>query len=317
MPDGRKLSTTQLTEARAEAVALVGEGLPVAEVARRLGVSRPTIYNALKLAADGGAGLQAARRGRKKGTGSALSAQQQLELVTALSGWPIKAGINRRLWTRQLVSDLVQTRFQMALSDRVIADYCVRWGLDLDSKSSSPLERAAPAVREWLSENLDSLLDRVAGEQATLLWMNKHARLPDEPWTVNAGQAGRRYFVSVSNQQGRLQWMVTRGAFNAATQLALLKRLVADQPLRRKVILVRHSASVFGSGDVQAWLADHSRDVQVLPPEEALDVEEEKPVKALRETPGAPASPPSPACDQPLDDEGPGPLGWSDTALDP
>jgi transposase len=288
--DGRSLSPEQLAQRRLQAVELKAAGMAITDIAARVGLSRPAVYTALRLAVDPEkAALEPARRGKKKGTGSLLNEAQQAEVLAAQRKRPVHSGLKRWLWTRALIGELVFRRFQIRLSDRVLANYCSAWGLE--GATGSPLERCSPAVQDWWTEHGDAVLSRVGAERAVLYWTNARGRLVHNLWGAGVKRLDRLYSVSACDQKGRLYWAVNRGPFGPERQISFFNRLLADQPRRRKVLVMRDAAATFAP-DVRHWLSDMAGQIEVLPPLSAVPPPE-RPARKRR----APPSPPLPAFD--------------------
>lgn len=98
--DGRAF----LASLRTAAVTRVEAGEGVAQVSRNMGVSRSSIYEWLRQARSAPEKLQASPL---QGRPSALSPDGLHDLATALLAEPERSGLTGRLWTRELVNELV------------------------------------------------------------------------------------------------------------------------------------------------------------------------------------------------------------------
>ncbi|WP_062431508.1 helix-turn-helix domain-containing protein [Herbidospora daliensis] len=107
--DGRAF----LASLRTTAVTRVEAGERVAQVSRNMGVSRSSVYEWLRQARSGPEKLQASPL---QGRPSALSPDGLHDLAVALLAGPESAGLTGRLWTRELVNELVSRDHGVSLT---------------------------------------------------------------------------------------------------------------------------------------------------------------------------------------------------------
>ena len=97
-----------LQRRRLRAARLLEQGLPQAEVARRVGVSRQSVSAwAKKLEAEGSQALKASPLGRP----SSFDTAQRRELSRLLKRGALAAGFPTELWTLPRVGSLIKDRF--------------------------------------------------------------------------------------------------------------------------------------------------------------------------------------------------------------
>src|SRR5207237_8668899 len=101
-----------LEQIRRMAVQRVREGEKPADVIASFGLCRTTIYKWLKAAAGRGRGLKALRSTRGTGRPRSLTPAQARQLFRWINGHtPFQYGLDFGLWTRQIVSTLIERKF--------------------------------------------------------------------------------------------------------------------------------------------------------------------------------------------------------------
>lgn len=121
-------------------------GMPQAEVARRLGVSRPTVlvWNE-RLQAGGLAALKARARGRP----AALDAEQRKRLATLLRKGALSQGYATELWTLPRIGRLIESEFGIAYSDSQVSRILSAMGWSCQRPEKRALQRDEKAIRAW------------------------------------------------------------------------------------------------------------------------------------------------------------------------
>lgn len=238
--DARSLSPDALEALRRRAVAAVESGASQVEVARLFGVSRKTVgawvaaYQRM-----GEESFRPKRRGRRPGEQMALSPGQQAWIVrTIVDGPPDRLGMPHRLWTGQVIAELVNREFRIPLSPSTISKYLERWGL-IEQRRRMDHRRGGsmvPVPRRGMRE--------VGGNEwipnAEILWIawtrpHAPAQPPRGPVASrqNLMSGFRDYFgdvnvlVAMSNR-GVVYLLARRGPFDARQVTEFLERLMAQ-----------------------------------------------------------------------------------------
>lgn len=122
------------------------KGVPMAEVARRLEVSRPTVlvWNE-RIQAEGLASLKRRPRGRPSG----LSARQKAELSNALKAGAVAQGYAAELWTLPRVGQLIDSLFGLRYSDSQVSRILAGMGWSCQRPEKRALQRDEKAIRQW------------------------------------------------------------------------------------------------------------------------------------------------------------------------
>src|SRR5215813_8094320 len=128
--DGRTLDHKTLEEIRLMAVQRVWEGEKPSVVIASYGFSRQIIYKWLRDARGKGRGLRALRSRRGTGRRRRLTPKQEQQRFRWVNGKdPRQHGFDFGLWTRRVVSELVDKRFGIQLSLASVGKVLAKVGL--------------------------------------------------------------------------------------------------------------------------------------------------------------------------------------------
>ncbi len=131
---------------RLQAGPLFEQGLPNAEVARRLGVSRQTASGwCARWRAQGENGL----RSQKPGPVPRLTDEQRRELAEALVAGPQAAGLAAWLWTLAHIAALVQSRFGVSYHPGHLWYVLRDMGFTCQKPERRARERDEAAITAW------------------------------------------------------------------------------------------------------------------------------------------------------------------------
>jgi transposase len=136
----------QLQRRRLRAGRLLQRGVPQAEVARRVSVTRTTVsqWNT-QLEAGGMEALKSRPRGRPSG----LDDVQRRELMRALTAGALAEGFATDLWTLPRVGELIKRRFTRSYSESQVWRILVSLGFSCQRPSGRALERDESAIKRW------------------------------------------------------------------------------------------------------------------------------------------------------------------------
>jgi transposase len=135
-----------LQRRRLRAARLLDRGVPQAEVARRVGVSRQSVSTwAKKLQADGQEALKANPLGRPGSFGTA----QRRELIRLLKRGALAAGFPTELWTLPRVGALITDRFGHQYSEVHVWRLLRELGFSCQRPTGRAIQRNEQAIREW------------------------------------------------------------------------------------------------------------------------------------------------------------------------
>ncbi len=250
--DARYQKLEQLHERRKQVVRLHLRATGVMQIVTLTGLSYPTVRKAIDLFDAGGwAAIKPAARGRSKGDGRLLSAQQEASVRrTICDKRPEQLKMEFALWTRAAgcSTSSASSVFGCPSVPRVIT--CAAGVSRRKSRSSVP---TSSAPRRCANGGA-----RVPGDRACARAEGGEIHWGDETALVNTDVRGRSYaprgktpvtmavggtreklsMISTVTNQGRANWMIIDGAFNHERLIEFLQALVRDGKRRRKKVFL-------------------------------------------------------------------------------
>ncbi len=230
------------------------DGRSLSQISSETGLSVPTVLSAVRAFEGGGwQAIDVGARGRPRGDGRALSAQQELYLRQAcLGGLPEQYGLPASNWSAQTVSSLAQREFDVVLSARTLSRLLERWGLAVNT----PAEAAtSPAQRLWLAEQWAPALTHAREHGQRLLWGGtlKHVDV------VSTGG-----LIVASTPRGTLHWLAVAQLHATQSYQDFFTRLLAHNP--HQWVLWLHGPDLGRVPALRHWLGLHPRlTVQTCP----------------------------------------------------
>jgi len=274
--DARTLPVEALNERRRLAVQMRLDKFALEDVARTCGLARTTVIAAHKAYLNAGwQGVDIARQGRPQGSGSRLTPEQERDVRRLMvSSPPDLLQLDGLLWSRGMVTRLIEQSYGLRLAERTLGLYLERWRitstglLDVLSPSGSPL------LRQWrLARRLD-LAARARRENAEVRWGSQtlarspvrsaetHAQASNATTVRIAYSQSRTSVLACSTNRGELRWLFADKPFDATTLIDFLRRMIGDAS--RKIILILEPALGESSGVVRHWLSRHSDEIEVV-----------------------------------------------------
>jgi putative transposase len=139
----------QIEQRRQEAALLFAQNLSNAEVARRIGVSRPTVSGwRQRWQADQKNGLAL----RAPGPASRLSRSQQQQLADALLPGPQAHGYDTQLWTLARIAEVIERRFGVTYNPHYVSELLHKMGWSCQKPLCRARERNEDAIARWVAE---------------------------------------------------------------------------------------------------------------------------------------------------------------------
>jgi len=274
--DARKLSAEVQEEKRKQAIRLHKKGLRYKEIAELVGVHFETIGKWVRVyKAEGIKGVALKVRGRKAGSGRALTADQEKEIQGLITDTtPDQLKLAYALWTRKAVKEIIEEKLGIKLAVRTVGDYLSQWGFTPQKPLKRAYEQNPAKVKKWLDEEYPEIKAKAKQENAEIYW-------GDETGLRSDTQHGRSYapkgktpairlsakrtssnMISAVSNQGKVRFQVYGGMMNAGRLIGFLKRLTKDA--KRKVILILDNLRVHHAKVVKAWLAKHKDKIEVF-----------------------------------------------------
>lgn len=125
---------------------LLLKGVPQAEVARRMRVSRPTVLAWNERLQEGG--LAALKR-RPRGRPARLKSEHKAELVKLLKAGAVAQGYATELWTLPRIGKLIEATFGASHSDSQVSRILSAMGWSCQRPEKRALQRNEKAIRHW------------------------------------------------------------------------------------------------------------------------------------------------------------------------
>jgi len=274
--DTRKLSRSAQEAIRHKAVqAVVEGGMTQTGAAKVFGVSRTSVCLWVKAYQESGeAALKTRRQGRPKG--GLLGASQAAGIRKSILGrCPDQLRLPGFLWTRDLISELIERRHGISLSRWTVGRYLKDWGLTPQKPARRALEQNPNQVRYWLKEKYPAISRQAAAEKARIWWGDETGLRSDHQTGTTWGEkgqtpvvkkSGKRFgcnMISAITNQGDLRFMVFGQRFTVKVFLEFLGRLVRSEA-GRKVFLIVDRHSVHKAGKVENWLQANSDKIRLF-----------------------------------------------------
>jgi transposase len=278
--DMRSLPAAAQEERRRQVIGLRKSGLTHEAIGRQVGLSRNGVSDICKRYRERGkAGLRTGPRGSASGTGRLLTPEQEKEIRRLIRrGTPDRYGLGHALWSRSAVAALIEQRCGVRLAVRTMGTYLGRWGFTPQKPLRRAYEQKPREVRHWLEREFPNIKARARRQKGKVFWGDETGLRSDDvrgrsyapcgqtPVVLPCQKRAKVGVISAVSNQGELRWMVLNGALTAAVLIVFLGRLIRDAGC--KVFLILDNLRVHRSVAVQAWLAEHRRQIEVfyLPP---------------------------------------------------
>lgn len=154
-PAGVKRDRVKLERRRLQGVRLLQQGVPEAEVARRVGVHRQSVNRWAKALAEGG--RPALKRAPRAGRPPKLSSSDRQRIVQGLKRGPEALGYRTGLWTAWRVADLIQRECDVKYSTVHAWRVLRALGWTPQRPAGRALERNEAAIQRWKRQRWPAL----------------------------------------------------------------------------------------------------------------------------------------------------------------
>jgi transposase len=146
-PAGKKIDRVELERRRMRAARLLEQGLPEAEVARRVGAHRQSVNRWAQQLQQGG--RPALKRATRTGRPPKLSAADLHRIEQGLKRGPEALGYETSLWTAWRVADLIERECGVKFSSVHAWRVLRALGWTPQRPTHRALERDEAAIRRW------------------------------------------------------------------------------------------------------------------------------------------------------------------------
>lgn len=257
---------------RAQAVLQVAQGVPVAEVARRMSAGRSSVYRWVGwYQLEGEAGLREHQEGNR--TPRSINDRVVQELLTLVEEAPGKLNYLRSRWTSEMLAQAVNARLGTGLHASTIRRLLPLHGYGW--RRSRPTLCIRDRNKALKMAAINEVLEQ---EQArTEVFYVDEADIALNPrigfgWQRRArqqavptpGQNQKRYLAGALHARGGKVMWVEGERKNSDLFIALLERLKATYRGAQRIVLILDNYRIHKSRRTQHWLARHGQKFTLL-----------------------------------------------------
>jgi transposase len=251
--DARSLPQSAQEELRRRAVSMVCvQGLTQVQTAELVGVARQAVGRWVKAFREGGEeALSAGKRGRRVGQKTALLPWQQAQIAKAIREKnPDQLQLPGFLWTRALVCDLIERRFDIQITEKTAGRYLRRWGFSPQKPVRRAYEQSDEKVKAWLAQTYPAIAERARQQGAEILWADEMGMRSDHssgtswspvgctPVIKGTGQRFKTNMIAAISNTGTLRFRVFQERFTAKVFIDFMARLLREAKGRKIFLIV-------------------------------------------------------------------------------
>ena len=264
--DGRTLDRKTLEAIRLMAVERVREGESASQVIEAYGFNRTTIYKWIQAALRPGVGIKALLSTKATGRPRSLTPAQEKRVFRWVNGRdPRQYGLDFGLWTRAIVAELIEKKFDIRLGVTAVGELLAKLGLTPQKPLQRAYQRDPEAIEKWQRETYPAIAKRAKAEGAEIYFWDESGFRADtvhgKTWGVRGqtpvvqrpGQRQSMSAASAVNAKGAFWYCTYDGALNAELFIELLQKMVK---YRKKAIhLVLDSLPAHKKSNVREYIA--------------------------------------------------------------
>jgi transposase len=262
---------------RITALLLVGQRLPVAQVATTLAIAESTLYTWIEAFLLHH--VASLRYCTPPGRPAKLTPTQKSRLRALITAGPEAAGFATGCWTSGLLQTLIEQQFGVLYNLHYVVELVHNLGFSYQRARfvSDHLDEARRQA--WLATTWPQIAQTALAQDALLLFADEAsfaqwgslgytwAPVGQPPVVRTSGKRkGYKVFGLLEYFSGRLFYQGQTARFTAATYCAFLEQVLAQTDQR--VIIVQDGARYHTAAETRRWLADHAERVITyqLPP---------------------------------------------------
>jgi transposase len=274
--EAHKLPRAVLNERRRLAVKMRLRGATIAETVAVCGLGRSAVIRALQAYERGGwTAVAVASGGRPIGSGRMLTPAQEKKIQLLIQDrTPDQLKLPYALWTRQAVSELIESLYGERLTVRNMGKYLKRWGFTPQRPLKKAYEQSPEAVEQWVREEYPRIAAAAKEEGAEILWGDETGLRSDDVRGRGLAPKGKTpviranvnrqklSVISTVTNKGEMRWKVFSGALNAKVMLGFLKRLVHGR--KKRIFLILDNLRVHHSKAVTKWVEENKKKIVIF-----------------------------------------------------
>ncbi len=237
--DGRGFDHRTLEAIRLMAVERVRDGERPSAVVASFGFHRTTIYKWLKVASKPGVGLKALHARPATGRPRSLTPRQEQQVFRWINGRdPRQYGLDFGLWTRSVVADLIERKFNIRLGVTAVGVLLAKLGLTPQKPLQRAYQRDPEAIEAWRLERFPAIARRAkasggevyfwdeSGFRADTVHGKTWGKKGETPVVERPGQRQSISAASAVNARGAFWYCTYHGGLTAELFVTLLRRMM-------------------------------------------------------------------------------------------
>jgi transposase len=237
--DGRSLDHRTLETIRVMAVERVRDGERPSSVVASFGFHRTTIYKWLNAALRPGVGLKALRSRPATGRPRSLTPRQEQQVFRWINGRdPRQYGLDFGLWTRSVVADLIERKFEIRLGVTAVGALLAKLGLTPQKPLQRAYQRDPAAIEAWQRERFPAIARQAkasggevyfwdeSGFRADAVHGKTWGKKGETPVVERPGQRQSISAASAVNARGGFWYCTYQGGLNAELFIKLLRQMM-------------------------------------------------------------------------------------------
>ena len=203
--DGRGFDHRTLEAIRLMAVERVRGGERPSAVVASFGFHRTTIYKWLKAASKPGVGLKALHARPATGRPRSLTPRQEQQVFRWINGRdPRQYGLDFGLWTRSVVADLIERKFNIRLGVTAVGALLAKLGLTPQKPLQRAYQRDPDAIEAWRLERFPAIARQAKTSGGEVYFWDESGFRAD---TVHGKTWGKKGETPVVERPGQRQWI--------------------------------------------------------------------------------------------------------------
>ena len=237
--DGRGFDHRTLEAIRLMAVERVRGGERPSAVVASFGFHRTTIYKWLKAASKPGAGLKALHARPATARPRSLTPRQEQQVFRWINGRdPRQYGLDFGLWTRSVVADLIERKFNIRLGVTAVGALLAKLGLTPQKPLQRAYQRDPEAIEAWRPERFPAIARQAKasggevyfwdelGFRADTVHGKTWGKKGETPVVERPGQRQSISAASAVNARGAFWYCTYHGGLTAELFVTLLRRMM-------------------------------------------------------------------------------------------
>jgi transposase len=237
--DGRGFDHRTLEAIRLMAVERVQGGERPSAVVASFGFHRTTIYKWLKAASKPGVGLKALHARPATGRPRSLTPRQEQQVFRWINGRdPRQYGLDFGLWTRSVVADLIERKFNIRLGVTAVGALLAKLGLTPQKPLQRAYQRDPEAIEAWRLERFPAIARQAkasggevyfwdeSGFRADTVHGKTWGKKGETPVVERPGQRQSISAASAVNARGAFWYCTYHGGLTAELFVTLLRRMM-------------------------------------------------------------------------------------------